>query len=243
MRRLQSFLIAGLFALSGGSVTWAQSTSAEQQFTAYHQMLTGMADNLLAVPPVTAREFVTPAPPAKAQNSGSTSAIARVRHIRPPLEPILREEGVPTKLAAVVLVESGGRPTALSLKGARGLWQLMPETARRYGLTVTPERDERLDPLKSTRAAARYLRDLYVHFGDWMSALAAYNAGEQLVGNLLRKANNPQFEAINQRLPSETRRYVPAVLDAVQRFESPLPAQGEPRSGKVLYAVSGDEAP
>ena len=71
---------------------------------------------------------------------------------------------------AVVLVESGGRPTALSAKGALGIWQLMPQTARRYGLTVTPEKDERLDVLKATRAAARYLHDLYGQFSDWKLA-------------------------------------------------------------------------
>jgi len=85
-------------------------------------------------------------------------AVARVKQLEPLLAPILREEGVPDESVALVLVESGGRPTALSPKGARGIWQLMPDTARRFGLTINSETDDRLDVSKSTRAAARYLR-------------------------------------------------------------------------------------
>ncbi len=239
MRRLR-FVIVGILALSGCEVVWAQSVSVEQQFAAYHQFLAGTADSLLAAPPAKV-EVATPPTSAEAQNAYPKGALARVQQLRPLLEPILREEGVPTKLAAVVVVESGGRTTALSPKGARGLWQLMPQTARHYGLTVTPERDERLDPLRSTRAAARYLRDLHAQFGDWNSALAAYNAGEQSVGDLLRKATEPQYEAIKQQLPDETRRYVPAVLDAVRRFETSSPEHRENLLGKVLFAEPGNE--
>jgi membrane-bound lytic murein transglycosylase D len=120
-------------------------------------------------------------------------------------------------MAAVVLVESGGRAAALSSKGARGLWQFMPDTARRYGLVVTASLDDRLDPYKSTRAAARYLHDLYAQFGNWLLALAAYNAGEDTVRRAMDRTSNRNFNAINRAglLPSETRAYVPAVLKAI----------------------------
>ena len=134
----------------------------------------------------------------------------------PFLASILREEGVPEQLAAVVQVESGGRSDALSPKGARGLWQLMPATAQQYGLRVGWKVDDRLDMVLATRAAARYLRDLYRQFGDWQLALAAYNSGEQMVESAIVRAGSPDFALLSARrlIPEETRNYVPAVLRA-----------------------------
>jgi membrane-bound lytic murein transglycosylase D len=128
------------------------------------------------------------------------------------------EAGVPFELLVVAGVESAYDAAALSPKGARGLWQLMPATAVRFGLRVNGDHDERLDPMLSTRAAARYLRDLYGRFGDWMLVLAAYNAGEARVSNALVQGQSRDFWQLADRrlLPEETRRYVSAVLRAMR---------------------------
>ena len=165
----------------------------------------------------------------------------RVEELRPILDPILSEVGVPEELMAVVVVESGGNPAALSPKGARGLWQLMPDTARRYGLTVNADTDERLDVLKSTRAAAEYLRDLYVEFHDWQLALAAYNAGEQAVQQALARTGGAGFSVAAPVLPAETQNYVPAVLAVLARFDGRMQKRlmGNARLLPAVYATMG----
>lgn len=117
-------------------------------------------------------------------------------------------------LLAQMYVESAGNPRALSAKGALGLWQLMPETARRFGLTVSRDTDHRLDPALSTRAALQYMAELYRRFGDWELALAAYNAGEGAVESAIQRSGSRSFArlAALRLLPLETRAYVPAVL-------------------------------
>lgn len=147
-------------------------------------------------------------------------AVERVRELRPVVEPILKEEGLPTEVLGLMLVESGGRPRALSPKGARGLWQFMPATARRYDLRVDFATDDRVDVERSTRAAARHLRDLHEVFGEWPLALAAYNAGDRAVQRAVRRAGSRNFATLISRglLPAETRTYVPAVLAAASLF-------------------------
>jgi membrane-bound lytic murein transglycosylase D len=117
-------------------------------------------------------------------------------------------------LLKIAQVESNWKPFALSSKGAFGLWQLMPATARRYGLRVDGTGDDRSDTGKATRVAARYLRDLHERFGDWALALAAYNAGEDAVEKAIERGASRDFWNLSQRklLPEETRAYVPAVL-------------------------------
>jgi len=122
------------------------------------------------------------------------------------------EEGIPQELLAVGWVESRFDPQALSPKGARGIWQFMPETARRYGLHVGADRDDRTDFALSTRAAARHLADLYRQFGDWPLALAAYNAGAERVEAAMARARTRDFWQLRLWLPTETQEYVPAVL-------------------------------
>ena len=118
-------------------------------------------------------------------------------------------------LQSVARVESGGNPLALSPKGARGLMQFMPETARHYGLRVDGTTDERTDPAKSEAAASRYLTDLFAHFGDWRLALAGYNAGEARVEQAIHRSGLREFNMLLSFLPDETRRYVPAVMNRV----------------------------
>ncbi len=132
-----------------------------------------------------------------------------------PVANVLGRHGLSAEFLGVAAIESGFNPSALSPAGARGLWQLMPETARRYGLKVQAGQDERLDPVKSTAAAARYLKDLYAQFQDWPLALAAYNAGERRVQRSLDRSGAKDFWALSRisALPEETRRYVPAVLN------------------------------
>ena len=131
------------------------------------------------------------------------------------IQRILQEEGLPANLMWIGLVESGYDPAARSTKNALGIWQLMPETAARFGLR-TGGRDERTDPEQSTRAAARYLKWLYGRFGDWTLALAAYNAGESRVQSAIEQARDRDFWhlAASGILPRETQAYVPAVLAA-----------------------------
>jgi len=173
-------------------------------------------------------------------------ALRRLDQLRPVVEPILQNEGIPPELASVVVVESGGRTDALSAKGARGLWQLMPDTARRYGLMVSASRDDRLDAKKSTHAAARYLRDLYQQFGSWPLALAGYNAGEEALQRAVERAGSSDFLQLSslRLLPQETRNYVPAVLSAMQLLgarQLPNAPQAWRNSGssEFIFAVPG----
>jgi len=126
---------------------------------------------------------------------------------------VLRTQGLPEDLAFVAMIESGYNPLAVSRAGAKGLWQFMAGTARRYGLRVDQWVDERLDPEKSTTAAARYLRDLYQQFGSWALAKAAYNAGELKVIRAIKATNTTDFWALARTrfLRQETREFVPAI--------------------------------
>jgi membrane-bound lytic murein transglycosylase D len=126
------------------------------------------------------------------------------------LKPVFAAQGVPAQLVWVAEVESGFNPRARSPVGAAGLYQLMPATAKSLGLSARLP-DQRLDPEKCARAAARYLKYLHGRFKDWKLALAAYNAGEGRVMRLLEKQRVKTFEAISPKLPAETQMYVPKI--------------------------------
>jgi membrane-bound lytic murein transglycosylase D len=134
------------------------------------------------------------------------------------LKPIFTAQKVPPELVWVAEVEASFDPRARSPAGAAGLFQLMPATAKRYGLRTWPL-DHRLRPDDSARAAAKYLDDLHAHFKDWRLALAAYNAGEGTVQKLLQRHKVRTFDAIAKHLPAETQMFVPRVEATLARRE------------------------
>ena len=172
-----------------------------------------------------------------------TASLARGQKLEPMLVRELTAAKVPPQLRYLAMIESGYNPTAQSGAGARGLWQFIPATAQRYGLVVSGSVDERLDPAKSTRAAARYLCDLAFEFGDeaLLLAVASYNKGESGIRAALHKLDDPRTQrsywVLAQRglLPAETRDYVPRLIAAAVLGEAGVPPEaalaGAPASG------------
>ena len=139
----------------------------------------------------------------------------------PRLKKVFMNEGVPQQWVWMAEVESALNPRAKSSAGAVGLFQLMPGTARRFGLRTAPV-DDRMMPEKSASAAAQYLKFLRQEFGCWSLALAAYNAGEGRVMGIMQKRKARTFEEVKRYLPSETRAYVPKVMAIVALREDQL---------------------
>jgi membrane-bound lytic murein transglycosylase D len=127
---------------------------------------------------------------------------------------VLKEEGVPQDLMYLAQAESAFQPTAVSRAGARGLWQFMPFRGEEYDLDRTYYVDERSDPEKATRAAARHMRDLYDMFGDWYLVMAAYNSGPMNVVKAVERTGYADFWELQKRhaLPKQTQNYVPIII-------------------------------
>lgn len=139
------------------------------------------------------------------------SALQRSGRYLPLMRSILREAGLPEDLVYVAMIESAFKAKAHSRAAAKGYWQFIAGTGKRYGLKTTRDIEERSDPVKSTRAAAAYLRDLYEMFGDWYLAMAAYNAGEGRVLRGLQRTGARTYWELRDgnALHRETRDYVP----------------------------------
>ena len=142
------------------------------------------------------------------------AGMQRAGRYRPLIQRILDEEGVPQELIYLAQAESGFFPRAVSNKQATGMWQFVQFRGREYGLMQTPYSDDRLDPEKATRSAARHLRDLYHKFGDWYLAIAAYNCGPGNVEKAVERTGYADFWELRSRrtLPLETTNYVPIIL-------------------------------
>jgi len=133
----------------------------------------------------------------------------------PMIEDVFDSYGLPAELKYMAVIESALNPNAVSRMGATGLWQFMYSTGRMYGLTINSIVDERRDPLKATHAAAKYLKDLYKIYDDWILVIAAYNCGPGNVNKAIRRSGNKKdYWDIYYRLPRETRGYIPQYVAA-----------------------------
>jgi membrane-bound lytic murein transglycosylase D len=153
---------------------------------------------------------------SKSGRNDLEKALARSGKYMQMIGQVLYEEGVPEELAYLALIESGFVIHSSSPSGAAGLWQFVPTTARKYGLKIDSWVDERRDPLKSTRAAAAYLKDLHDYFGRWYLAIAAYNAGLGAIDKALQSSGAMDFWTLSTKakLREETRNFVPKFVAA-----------------------------
>ena len=157
------------------------------------------------------------------------AGLKRSGRYQPMISRILDEEGVPQELIHLAQAESAFLPRAVSYAAAAGMWQFIRSRGTEYGLTTSKTFDERLDPEKATRAAARHLHDLYKQLGDWHLAMAAYNCGPFCVERAVQRTGYADFWELRARnaLPRQTMNYVPAIL-AMAIVSKNLQAYGLP---------------
>ena len=151
------------------------------------------------------------------------AGLKKAARYRPLIQRILDEEGLPPELIYLAQVESGFLPRAKSYKQAVGMWQFVQWRGREYGLQQTAVTDDRMDPERATRAAARHLRDLYTQFGDWYLAMAAYNCGPGCVDRAVQRTGFADFWELRNRnaLPRDTMNYLPAILAVTIMAKNP----------------------
>ena len=210
------FLFASLLvsaACSAGAVTEEPPVGSSGFVEALRQ---GFALNHRLDQPVVLREIDR----VRSSPSSLVRLSPRIERYLPAICSEARDRGMPAEICLLPIVESGVDPAAVSQSGARGLWQLVPGTAKRYGLKINWLIDERRDPIASTDAALRYLGDLQRRFGDWTLALAAYNCGETTVANVLGGAD-AGASFFDLRWPTETAAYVPRLLAYAAIFADP----------------------
>jgi membrane-bound lytic murein transglycosylase D len=153
---------------------------------------------------------------ANEQKEYFAKRLARSGRYFPMIAQVLQDAGLPQELAYLALIESNFQPHAVSPSGAVGLWQFIPQTARRFGLRIDSWVDERRDPVKSTRAAAAYLKELHARFGRWYLATAAYNAGQGAIHRAMKDSGAKDFWSLSAKakLSDETRNFVPKFVAA-----------------------------
>ena len=152
--------------------------------------------------------------------------LQRATTVFPIIETTLRQHGLPDELKYFAVVQSTLNPQAVSRQGNKGLWQLSISMAKRYGLTVNDEVDERFDPVLSTEAACKCLAAMYAHYGDWLLAMTAFEMGTAYVDKTITAADGSKdYWTIRQYLPAEVRGYMPAymavayIMTRPERFE------------------------
>ncbi|MFI5153539.1 MAG: lytic transglycosylase domain-containing protein [Chitinophagales bacterium] len=155
------------------------------------------------------------------KNSSECLSVVRKRSSVPfnIIDSVFNRYGLPVELKYLAVIESELKPSALSQVGARGPWQLMPGTAQILGLKINRRTDERTDYYKSTIAAARYLKDLYALFDDWLLVLAAYNGGPKPVYTAIQKSGSKNFWILQDYLPSESQDHVKKFIATHYYFE------------------------
>ena len=157
-------------------------------------------------------------------SAGYAEKMSYAYHYFPMIEEELINAGLPVELRAMAIIESGLNPLATSRAGAKGLWQFMPRTGKEYGLEINSMVDERCNPLLATRAACKYLKNMYDMYGDWTLAIASYNCGPGNVNKAItrsggnRESYKGDFWDIYYNLPRETRSYVPLFMGATYAF-------------------------
>ena len=152
-----------------------------------------------------------------------TRYLSRSTRYLPMIKEVFQEAGLPEDMAYLAMIESGFNNKAYSPAAASGMWQFIKGTGLRYGLAIDSYVDERRDPEKATRAAAKYLLDLYKQFGSWYLAAASYNCGEGRVQRELNQSNHKNFWELsaNMCLPTETKNYVPQMIAATIIAKNP----------------------